>query len=464
MEKIGIMVVSYGSRASSIVHKLLESNHEVRLFIADKQRNPYLIEKAKETGGIHKKTGLDVENLVEFAKNYEEKINFGIVGPEDPIINGVRDEIEKETSVQMMCPTSNYALEGSKVKQRQLLENVYPEANPNYKIFSRKNYSTKSEAIEELNNWLDENGIKVAVKPNEPAAGKGVGVWGDHFQKRNDLIENWFLPNLKDGKVLIEEKVRGEEFSIQFISDGKNLIPTPPVRDYKRAFDRGLGPNTGGMGSYSTEKKKLPFMEKRDWKEGVRIAQKIFKKLRKEGAREQLRGVPLYMGYVCASDGVKLFEINSRFGDPECQNTMAILENDLVEVCIKLLKEELTELSFKNQKTALTYAVPPTYGGARKEYTGSKKVRLNELHKLKENRYGEKLKIHQGNLIKKEDGIHAGTSRSICTVGVADTIEKARDISLDGIKTIDAPLWNRWDIASNQHINESIQNMREIRR
>ncbi|PTD93447.1 hypothetical protein C9439_07745 [archaeon SCG-AAA382B04] len=464
MEKIGIMVVAYGSRATSIVDKLLDSDRETKLFIADKQKNPYLIEKAKQTDGAHQKTGLSVDNLVKFAKNHEEDIDFGIVGPEDPIIAGVRDKIEEETNIRVICPTSDYALEGSKVRQRKLIDEVYPEANPEYKIFSKEDYSNLNQAKEDLNNWLDENGIEVAVKPNTPTAGKGVGVYGDHFHRRKELIEDWFLPNLKGGKVIIEEKVRGEEFSIQFISDGKNLVPTPPVRDYKRAFDRGLGPNTGGMGSYSTQKTKLPFMEKRDWQEGINIATQVFKKLRKEGAREQLRGVPLYVGYICTRDGVKLFEINSRFGDPECQNIMALLENDLVEVCIRILKENLNELNFKDKRTALTYAVPPTYGNAREKYSGNKTVKLKELYELKQNKYGNKLKIHQGNLIKKDKTIKAGTSRSICTVGVSDTIKEAREISLNGIKKIDGALWNRWDIASEEHINESIQNIRKIRR
>lgn len=463
MKKLGIMVVAYGSRAASIIEELIESDQEVSLFIADKQKNPYMIKKAKETNGIHKKTGLEVNKLVKFAKDYEEEIDFGIVGPEDPIINGVRDKVEEETDIKMICPTSSYALEGSKVKQRELIDKVYPEANPKYKIFSKEDYPTLSEAVEDLHNWIDENGIEVAVKPDKPTSGKGVGVWEDHFQNRKELIENWFLPNLKDGKVLVEEKVRGEEFSIQFISDGKNLVPTPPVRDYKRAFDRGLGPNTGGMGSYSSEKTKLPFMEKKDWDKGIEIAKEIFKELRREGAEEELRGVPLYMGYVASEEGVKLFEINSRFGDPECQNIMATLEDDLTEVCQKILEGELKEIKFEDKKTALTYAVPLTYGNARENYSESKKIRLKELYDLKTNQYGKKLRIHQGNLIKKDESIYASTSRSICTVGVSDTIKEARKISLDGIKKIDGALWNRWDIASKEHINESIQNIRRLR-
>ncbi len=464
LKKIGILVVAYGSRAASIVNCLDKSEKKISLYIADKQKNPYLIKKAKETAGVHKKTGLSVKNIVEFVRNHKEKIDFGIIGPEDPIIDGVRDEIESFSDIPIICPTSSYALEGSKVKQRKLLEKVYPSANPSYKIFSNEDYPSTRDAIKNLKKWLDKIGNEVAVKPNKPASGKGVGVWGDHFETRDELINNWFLPNLKGGKVLVEKKVLGEEFSVQFISDGKNLIPTPPVRDYKRAFDRGLGPNTGGMGTYSYNKTKLPFMEKKDWEEAIKIAKKVFKELTYEGAREELRGVPLYMGYTATKNGIKLFEINSRFGDPECQNIMALIKNDLVEVFQKIINQNLKSLEFENKKTALTYAVPPTYGNAREKYTGDKEVKLKELYKLKNKKHRRNLKIHEGNLIKEGNNVFAGTSRSICTLGKSSELEKAREIAYEGIRKIDGPLWNRWDIASNEHINESIQNMKELRK
>ena len=90
---------------------------------------------------------------------------------------------------------------------------------------------------------------KVAVKPDAPAVGKGVGIWGDHFTTRQQLYEH-FMSSFKTGPVIVEEKVEGEESSFQTFCDGKHLILLPETRDHKRAFNGDEGPNTGGMGSY----------------------------------------------------------------------------------------------------------------------------------------------------------------------------------------------------------------------
>ncbi|OUJ18185.1 Phosphoribosylamine-glycine ligase PurD [Methanonatronarchaeum thermophilum] len=464
MKEVGILIVSYGSRAASMVDAFSRSDkYDVTFYIADKQNNPYNLKMAKISEGDHEVTGLDVNRIFGFARKYRDEIDFGIVGPEGPIIDGVRDRIENELCIPIICPTSKYALEGSKVRQREIIDKVHPSANPEYKVFSKDQYQTEKEAIEDLNKWIEQNGIEVAVKPDTPAAGKGVGVWGDHFTTKKELIEDWFLPNLKGGKVILEEKVDGEEWSLQFISDGTHLIPTPPVRDYKRAYDRDLGPNTGGMGTYTYKKTQLPFMDPEDWEEGIEIAKKIFIELKKNTRPENLRGVPLYMGYVSCKDGVKAFEINSRFGDPECQNTMALIKDDFVDVCLKMIEGELDEIKFKDKCTVLTYAVPMTYGNARKEYTGTKKINLQNAHRLKE-KYGENLRIHQGSMIEENGVTKTGTSRTVSTVGIADTIQEAREISLEAIRRIDGALWNRWDIASKEHIQESKQNMKEIRK
>lgn len=458
MEKVGVLLVSYGSRAASICDALCRSeNYDVKIFDADKQRNPFIIEKSEDYV-----IGLDVETIVKFAKKHKDEIDFGIVGPEGPIIAGVRDRVEEETGIPMICPTKKFALEGSKAKQRMLLEKCYPEANPRFKIFDPKEYEDINEAKKELWKWLDELDNQVAVKPDEPATGKGVGVWGDHFNTREELFEH-FQSIYKHGKVIVEEKIEGEEFSLQFFSDGRRLIPTPCVRDYKRAFDYDRGMNTGGMGSYKDVAELLPFMQKRDLDEGMEIAKKIFRELRGNGNNPELRGVPLYMAYTCAKDGVKVFEINSRPGDPEIQNLMPIVKGDFVEICFKIIEGNLSRIEFEPLSTVVTYAVPMTYGGYRKKYTGSTRVDLSEVYELAK-KYEGKLKVYPGSMEIRDNGeTHTLTSRTVCCVGIAESIEEARNISLEGIVRIDGPLWNRWDIASKEHIKASIEHMRRLR-
>ncbi len=455
----GVLVVSYGARAASMVDLFERSEHDVDLFIVDKQRNPFNVERAEE----HiVDPSLSVDNIVEFAEKHKDKIDFGIVGPEDPIINGVRDEVEEKTSIPIICPTAEFAIEGSKVRQRMLMDEVAPEMNPEFKVFDPDEFSSKEVVKKAVYEYLDEIGNEVAVKPDTPAAGKGVGVWGDHFTSREDLFEEFFYPNFEDGKVLIEKKVEGEEFSLQFISDGDHLIKTPAVRDYKRAFEGEEGPNTGGMGSYKAKGNILPFMDESDWVKAVDTGEKLHEALKEEGSKEDLRGFPLYMAYVCSSDGIKVFEINSRPGDPEIMNILPILKDDFVEVCHKILEGNLTSLEFENRATVVTYKVPWDYGRD-EEYEGDKNIDLTMAENM-EKEYSDNLRIYPAALEMEDGQYYAQSSRTIALVGIDETIEKARFTSQEAADKIKgADLRYRTDIASKEHIQKSKEHMAELR-
>ncbi|MEE8358441.1 MAG: hypothetical protein V3R82_03430 [Candidatus Hydrothermarchaeales archaeon] len=458
MENVGVLLISYGSRASSIADALTRSNnYDVKIFDADKQKNPFILERSADFI-----IDLNIEKIVEFAKKHQNEIDFGIVGPEGPIIDGVRDAVEKETKIPMICPSKEFAIEGSKIAQRVLLEKCCPDANPRFKVFDPKDYSNIDEVKNDLWPWLDEFNNQVAVKPDGPAQGKGVGVWGDHFNTREELFD-LFKSNYEGGPVIVEEKIEGEEFSIQFFSDGKHLLESPPVRDYKRAFEADRGPNTGGMGSYKDVGNILPFMSEKDWEDGLSIGKKIFKEMRGDGSNPGLRGIPLYMAYICAKDGLKVFEINGRPGDPEIMNLMPILEGDFVDICFDIINVSLTKLEFKSKATVVTYAVPMTYGGYRKRCSCDRRTDLTETYDLSQSLDGN-LRVYPGSMELREDGkTYALGSRAVACVGIGDSIESAREISLDGVATIDGPLWNRVDIASNEHIQKSIENMKALR-
>ncbi len=256
MEKVGVLVVSYGAREAAMIDAFTRSqNYLVEIYVADKQRNPFNVKKAAKHVVI---PDLNVGEICKFAEANKDKIDFGIVGPEKPIIEGVRDLVEERTGIPMICPTKEYAIEASKVQQRLLFQEIVPEVNPRFKIFNPKDYKSQEEVKKTVYNWLDELENKAVVKPDQPAAGKGVGVWGDHFTTREQLFEH-FMANFQQGPVIIEEKIEGEESSFQAFCDGKHLVPLPDTRDYKRAFDDDKGPNTGGMGSYKNVGDVLPF-------------------------------------------------------------------------------------------------------------------------------------------------------------------------------------------------------------
>jgi phosphoribosylamine--glycine ligase len=454
MERVGVLLISYGSRAACIADALCSSDYKVEIFDADKQRNPFILERSVK----QRVTGLDIEKIRRFASRYRSKIDFGIVGPENPIIDGVRDLIEEKTGIPMICPTKEYAVEGSKVAQRKLLEKVTPEVNPRFRIFHPG--IGKEEAKGKLFSWLDELENQVAVKPDIPATGKGVGVWGDHFSSRKELWEH-FLSIFRSSSVIVEEKIRGEEFSLQFFSDGKHLVPTPAVRDYKRAYDGDLGPNTGGMGSYKDKGNLLPWMKKEEWEDAIKVGKRIFSELKGNGSNPGLRGIPMYMAYVCTKNGLKLFEINSRPGDPEILNLLPLLEDDFVDLCFRILDGNLRRIRFKRMASVATYAVPLSYGGYRERYTGSREVQLKNAYKLRE-KYGDQIRIYPGSMEVRGKKTYALGSRAVAIVGIGGTIQEAREISIHGIREIDGPLWNRWDIASSQHIRRSFENLGRI--
>jgi phosphoribosylamine--glycine ligase len=466
MEKVGILVVSYGSREAAMVDTFARSrDYKTELYIVDKQRNPFNVKRAAKHVVI---PDLNSETICKFAETNRSRIDFGIVGPEKPIIDGIRDLIEKRTAIPIICPTKEYAIEGSKVQQRLLFEKIAPEVNPRFKIFNPKDHKNVAKVKRELYRWLDELDNKGVIKPDKPAAGKGVGVWGDHFKSRRQLWEH-FLSNYQDGPVIVEEKIEGEESSFQAFCDGKHFVPLPETRDYKRAFDNDKGPNTGGMGSYKGIDDVLPFLTETDHAKEIRVVNRIFQKWRGNDEKA-LRGVPLYVAFMHTGKELKILENNSRPGDPEIINILPVLKNDFVDLCFKMIEGTLAKIDLIKAATVVTYKVPPSYGGYAETFPSSidkddigKTVDLSKAYDLKK-KFGNDIRIYPGSMEQRDSGIFALKSRAVCAVGVGDTVEIARQISLEGVNAIKGGvLWHRTDVASESHIRKSKKHLRKLR-
>jgi phosphoribosylamine--glycine ligase len=467
MEKVGVLVVSYGARETAIVDAFKRSlKYDVEIYVADKQRNPFNVERAKEHVVI---PDLNVEEICKFAEKNRDRIDFGVVGPEKPIIEGVRDLVEKRTAIPMICPTKKYAIEASKVQQRLLFKEIAPDVNPRFKIFNPKDYKSQEEVKKDLYKWLDELENEAVVKPDLPAAGKGVGVWGDHFTSREQLLEH-FLENFQHGAVIVEEKIDGEESSFQAFCDGKHIAPLPDTRDYKRAFDNDKGPNTGGMGSYKDIGDALPFLTQKEREKEVETVKRIFDCWKVED-KTALRGIPFYVAFMHTGEDLKILENNSRPGDPEIINILPIVKDDFVDVCFRILDGNLTSIALEKAATVVTYKVPPNYGGYMDAFPSSFKkeeigtpVDLTKAYELTK-KYGERIRVYPASMELRNGKVYALKSRAVAIVGVGDGIEAARKISIEGIDAIKGgALWHRNDIASKQHIEKSIRHMEELRR
>jgi phosphoribosylamine--glycine ligase len=463
MERIGILVVSYGAREAAMIDVFTRSrDYETEIYVIDKQKNPFNMKRAVEHTVV---PDLGVDDICRFGARRRKKIDFCIVGPEKPIINGVRDALEREAGIPVICPTKEFAIEASKVAQRRLFEKAVPSVNPRFRIFDPGDYRGPDDVRKPLYRWLDELGDQAVVKPDVPAAGKGVGVWGDDFTTREQLFSH-FMANYEQGSVVVEEKLEGEESSFQAFCDGKRLIALPETRDYKRAFDDDQGPNTGGMGSYKSRSCRLPFMSPEDERKEGEIVGRVFEALKRVGAGDELRGVPFYVAFIHTSEGPKILENNSRPGDPEMMNILPLLKEDFVDICFKMIEGNLTKVTFENKASVVTYKAPPSYGGyqdtfpqkVRRGDVGSP-IRLEEAMML-----GDNVRVYPASADLRDGQTYALSSRTVAVVGIANTIQDARDLSLKGMAAIEGgALWNRTDVASSGHIQKSVEHMVKLR-
>lgn len=475
MERIGILVVSYGSRDVAIIDTLSKSEiYNIEFYIVDKQRNPFNIKITEKNGQHIVIPDLSIEKICNFAAKHKDKIRFGIVGSETPIINGIRDIIEKETKIPIICPTKKYAIESSKISQRVLLQKSCPQANPLFKIFDPNQIARQPK--KEFKDWvLELGGVKnVVIKPDRPGFGKGVGVGEEHFRTLEEAYAHFNSLYGRGGneKVIVEQKIDGEESSFQAFCDGKHLAILPDTRDHKRAFDGDKGPNTGGMGSYKGQDELLPFMLPSDREKEIEIVNKIFQEISGGKSNTNLLGIPFYVAFIHSSEGPKILEINSRPGDPEIQNILPLIDEDSVDLFLKILDGNLHSVKLKKMASVVIYKVPPSYGGYMELFSNKftrvevdSPIHFNDFSKIPKID-SERILLYPGSIELREDGnYYSLKSRTICSVGVGDTIEDARFRSLLGIENIHGgALWFRKDIASREHINKSIDHMIQLRK
>ena len=388
---------------------------------------------------------IDDINNPQNAGRYAKEINatLAIIGPENPLANGVSDMLW-DLGIPTIGPKKNLAqIEVSKSFTRNLQKTYQIPGAPIYKYFK---------SMEGVSEFLKKLGENYVVKYDGLAGGKGVKVSGDHLKNHHDAIE--YCDNLiqKGSTFLIEEKFIGEEFSLMSFCDGTNIKHMPAVQDHKRAYDGDLGPNTGGMGSYSDQNHSLPFLKDSDIKEAQSINRETLKAL-KEHFKEDYKGI-LYGGFMATANGIKLIEYNARFGDPEAMNVLSILKTDLVEICEHIINGSLDkiDIQFENKATVCKYAVPEGYpdNPIKNESINVSKVKNSDLL------YYASVDIKDGVLV--ESG-----SRTIATVGISNSIFSAEKIAEESISCVEGPLFHRTDIGTPLLIEKRKNNMDSLR-
>ena len=431
-----ILLVGNGAR-EHVIAETLKRNKDVKLYSFMKSKNPGIAKLSEkfEIGDYS-----DLEKIKEFAE--KNKIDFAFIGPEDPLNEGIVDVL-KEDGVESVGPTKNLAkLETSKSFTRKLLKKYNIEGNPLFKIFNNNNLNEINDFLNELN--------EVVIKPDGLTGGKGVRVQGDHFNTKEEALDYCKEVLETHESVIVEEKLDGEEFSLQCLTDGKAVIMTPPVQDHKRAFENDTGSNTGGMGSYSCENHLLPFLKKYHIDKALEITKKVADAIYEETG-EYYKGV-MYGGFILTKKGIKLLEYNARFGDPEAMNVLPLLKTDFASICQSIIVQELEKIKidFQKKATVCKYVVPEGYP--------DKPVKNEKVEVAK----SEKAKMYYASVEQKEDGLHMTGSRAIAFLGIGNSLEEAEKAAEEAVSNVKGQVFHRKDIGTKVLIQKRINHINKI--
>lgn len=335
-----VLVVGGGGREHALVWKIAQSPKVTEIFCAPGNAGIAKLAKCVPIGAEN------IGALADFAQS--ESIDLTVVGPEAPLCGGIIDEFQRR-GLHIFGPSKSAAeIEGSKVFCRQLLAK-WNVPSPHFAVFDDPN---------EAKAYIRQRGAPIVVKADGLAAGKGSIVCANLNEALRAvdriMVEREFGDAGK--RVVVEEFLEGREVSVMVFTDGRTLKPMPPSRDHKRLLDNDQGPNTGGMGAYCP----VPDVSESLYEQIIETIMKpTIAAMAAEG--RPYKGV-LYGGLMLTKDGPKVLEFNCRFGDPETQAVLPLLQTDLVEICEAVIDERLHEVDVQWKKGACICVVMASAG------------------------------------------------------------------------------------------------------
>ncbi len=402
-----VLIVGGGGREHAIGRKVAESPLLTKLYIAP--GNPGM-------GDIAQMTPIGVEEtdkLVAFVK--EKGIDMVLIGPEAPLILGLADALSL-LHIPVLGPSAAAAqIEGSKAFSKDLMKK-YAIPTGAYEVFDQAQPAL---------DYLDHCPLPIVVKADGLAAGKGVIIAEDMEtakQAVRDIMEEKVF-GAAGNRVVIEEFLEGEELSLLAFTDGKTVVPMLPSQDHKRIFDNDLGPNTGGMGAYAP----APVGSAAVIEEALRrVLEPAVKGMEEEG--RPYRGI-LYAGLMVGKDGVKVLEFNARFGDPETQAVLPLLDTDLLEIVLAIHRGELDKIKIEWLPKAAVCVVMAAAGYPGTPKKGDAIMGLDE-------ELPDTMVFHSGT--RQKEGIYeTNGGRVLGITALGDTLRQAVDLAYRRVKTID---------------------------
>ena len=436
-----VLAVGGGGREHAAVEALYRSGAEI--YSVMKNANPGIITRSEKHLLCNEK---DLDQVCAFAK--DNGVELAYIGPEAPLEVGIVDALEA-IGVKCAAPTKAAArIETSKTFMRELVDKYKIKGNLGFASFDN------AKDAEEYLKGIDH---EIVVKPVGLTGGKGVKVQGEHlhnFQETMDYINEIFDANIGGAGVILEEKAVGEEFTQMAFVDGKKIVPMPLVQDHKRAYEGDVGPNTGGMGSYSDSNHLLPFIRESDRMEAIEIIQSVIDAMAKEGC--PYRG-PIYGQFMLTVNGPKIIEFNARFGDPEAMNVLTALESSFQDICYQMATGTLNDdVRFFNKATVCKYIVPKGYG-----------VKSESGHEISVDEEGIRNSgsvIYYANVDQKDGKLVTGTSRSIGIVGIGKDLEEAEQNCEKALQYVKCDaIFLRHDIGTKALIQKRVDHMNQLR-
>jgi phosphoribosylamine---glycine ligase len=492
-----VVVIGKGGREHALCWKLKQSPRVQAVYCA-----PGNAGTALDVQNLSIEPG-DFRALIQFAKR--EGVGLTVVGPEEPLTNGIVDAFQRE-GLRIFGPSRAAAeLEGSKVFAKELMRQAgIPTAD--YRIFrsapDAEHYvlsrevalvirskgrstlrhtlmcRTAAETLEAIDRIMDPReqlgpGVQVEIeergqrrvfstaaeardyvlgrplgmvlKADGLAAGKGVYVC-NNLRQSLEAIDQIMIQRIfgKAGdRLILEERLDGQEASILALTDGRTIVPLESSQDHKRAFDHDEGPNTGGMGAYSPAPIVTPELMEQVEREILVPAIHALKR-----ARRPFRGV-LYAGLMLTNQGPKVLEFNVRFGDPECQAVLMRLRSDLLEALEAVVEERLDTVALEwDPRPAVTVVI------ASEGYPGHSE-RDRVINNLEEAERMPDVKVFHAGTAFRSDPIHGRENRVVTDGGrvlnvtaLGATLAEARARAYEAVRAIRfAGAWYRRDIA-----------------
>lgn len=405
-----ILLIGGGGREHALAWKLAQSTKVEKIFAAPGNPGIGLLNKCECIA-------LDTDNLEGVADYAEEQsIDLTVVGPEDPLVAGLAD-VFKRRGLPVFGPSKAAAqLEGSKAFSKELMAK-YDIPTAFFKV---------CEDIETAKAYVEEKGAPIVVKADGLAAGKGVVVAmtkEEALEAIDEMMADHRFGNA-GARLVLEEYMEGEEASLLAFTDGKTVVPMIAAQDHKRIFDGDEGPNTGGMGTYAPAPVMTDVLR-------LKATEKVLKPVVAAMAAE---GMPysgcLYAGLMIKGDTVKVVEFNCRFGDPETQVVLPLLDGDLAEIMLGCATGTLDQVEVAWSDKAAVCVVMAS-GGYPGDYEKGKEITgLADADAL-----NNVVVFHAGT--KEADGkIVTSGGRVLGVTAVGPNIKGAHDLAYEAVEKI----------------------------